>query len=129
VTAAIIIGRTAGARRFATDARFARHTGTAPIPASSGNASRHRGGDRQLDRAIHIIALCRARNDPQTRAYLDRKTAEGKTKREALRCLKRHLARHIWQIVYARDPTPQPPPKTRRETITVSAPALMPCVR
>jgi transposase len=130
VTAAIIIGRTAVARRFATDARFARHTGTAPIPASSGNTTRHRlhrGGDRQLNRAIHIIALCRARNDPQTRAYLDRKTAEGKTKREALRCLKRHLARHIWQILYTTDPTPELLPTTPLETLTVNAPALMPC--
>jgi transposase len=132
ITAAIIIGRTAGARRFATDARFARHSGTAPIPASSGNTTRHRlhrGGDRQLNQAIHIIALCRARNDPQTRAYLDRKTAEGKTKREALRCLKRHLARHIWQILNTTDATPQPLPTTSLETLTINAPALMPCVQ
>ena len=64
VTAAIIIGHTAGAKRFPTDACFARHAGTAPIPASSGNTTRHRlhrGGDRQLNRAIHIIALSRAR--------------------------------------------------------------------
>jgi transposase len=62
VTAAIIIGHTAGAQRFPTDACFARHAGTAPIPASSGNTQRHRlhrGGDRQLNRAIHIIALSR----------------------------------------------------------------------
>ena len=65
VTAAII--HTAGAKRFPTDACFARHTGTAPIPASSGNTKRHRlhrGGDRQLNHAIHIIALSRARTDP-----------------------------------------------------------------
>ena len=77
VTAAIIIGHTAGADRFPTDACFARHTGTAPIPASSGNTTRHRlhrGGDRQLNRAIHIIALCRARRDPATRAYLAAQT-------------------------------------------------------
>jgi transposase len=132
VTAAIIIGRTAGARRFPTDACFARHTGTAPIPASSGNTTRHRlhrGGDRQLNRAIHIIALCRAHHDPRTRAYLNRKAAEGKTKREALRCLKRHLARHIWQILYATDLAPQPSPNRRTETTTGSAPALMPCAR
>ncbi|HLY50274.1 MAG TPA: transposase [Solirubrobacteraceae bacterium] len=110
ITAAILIGHTAGAQRFATEAAFARHTGTAPIPASSGNTSRHRlhrGGDRQLNRAIHIIALCRAKTDPSTRLYLDRKAAEGKTKREAIRCLKRHLARHIWGLLYA---PPQPPP-------------------
>ena len=73
VTAAIIIGHTAGAKRFPTDACFARHAGTAPIPASSGNTQRHRlhrGGDRQLNRALHIIALSRAKTDPQTRAYL-----------------------------------------------------------
>jgi transposase len=98
VTAAIIIGHTAGAQRFPTDGHFARHAGTAPIPASSGNTQRHRlhrGGDRQLNRAIHIIALSRARTDPQTRVYLARKHAEGKTKREAIRCLKRQLARRI----------------------------------
>jgi len=107
ITAAILIGHTAGAQRFATEAAFARHTGTAPIPASSGNTSRHRlhrGGDRQLNRAIHIIALCRARTDPTTRIYLDRKAAEGKTKREAIRCLKRHLARHIWGLLYPTNP-------------------------
>ena len=62
VTAAVIIGRTAGAKRFRSEACFARHAGTAPIPASSGNTTRHRlhrGGDRQLNRAIHIIALGR----------------------------------------------------------------------
>jgi transposase len=103
ITAAILIGHTAGARRFPNDAAFARHAGTAPIPASSGNTNRHRlhrGGDRQLNRALHIIALSRARTDPQTRTYLDRKASEGKTKREAIRCLKRHLARHIWKLLY-----------------------------
>jgi transposase len=129
VTAAILIGRTAGARRFPTDASFARHTGTAPIPASSGNTTRHRlhrGGDRQLNRAIHIIALCRARTDPATRAYLDRKAAEGKTKREAIRCLKRHLARDIWQILYAAEPAYPTPART---VVKVTAPGVMPCTR
>jgi transposase len=104
VTAAIIIGRTAGAQRLPTDGHFARHAGTAPIPASSGNTQRHRlnrGGDRQLNRALHIIALSRAKTDPETRAYLARKHAEGKTKLEAIRCLKRHLARRIWRLLYA----------------------------
>ncbi len=103
VTAAIIIGHTAGAARFPTDGHFARHAGTAPVPASSGNTQRHRlhrGGNRQLNRALHIIALSRARTDPETRVYLDRKHAEGKTKREAIRCLKRHLARRIWRLLY-----------------------------
>ena len=102
ITAAIIIGHTAGAQRFRSDACFARHAGTAPIPASSGNTHRyrlHRGGDRQLNRAIHIIAIARTTCDPTTRAYLDRKTAEGKTRLEAIRCLKRHLARRIYHLL------------------------------
>jgi transposase len=112
VTAAIIIGRTAGAQRFPTDAHFARHTGTAPVPASSGKTQRHRlhrGGDRQLNRAIHIIALSRAKTDPETRTYLARKQAEGKTKLEAIRCLKRHLARRIWRLLYAAEISAAPP--------------------
>jgi transposase len=103
VAAAIIIGHTAGAQRFLTEGHFARHAGTAPVPASSGNTQRHRlhrGGDRQLNRAIHVIAISRAKTDPETRAYLARKHAEGKTKLEAIRCLKRHLARRIWHLLY-----------------------------
>jgi transposase len=115
VTAAIIIGHTAGAKRFPTDACFARHAGTAPIPASSGNTERHRlhrGGDRQLNRSLHIIALSRARTDPTTRAYLDRRHSEGKTKREAIRCLKRHLARRIWRLLYTTLEAAPPPPRS-----------------
>jgi transposase len=111
ITAAILIGHTAGARRFANEAAFARHAGTAPIPASSGNVHRyrlHRGGDRQLNRALHIIALSRARTETSTRAYLDRKATEGKTKREAVRCLKRHLARHFWTLLYTTNPNRLP---------------------
>jgi transposase len=126
LTAAILIGRTAGAERFATDARFARQTGTAPIPASSGNRTRHRlhrGGDRQLNRALHTIAITRARCDPATRAYLDRKTAEGKTRKEALRCLKRHLARRFHRLLT------QPPPTTNHQPpIPVGAPSPMHCL-
>ena len=115
ITAAILIGHTAGAQRFSNEAAFARHAGTAPIPASSGNTNRyrlHRGGDRQLNRALHVIALSRARTDPATRAYLDRKVSEGKTKREAIRCLKRHLARRFWKLLYTTHhaaPTPTEP--------------------
>jgi transposase len=102
LTAALLIGRTAGAQRFASDASFARQTGTAPIPCSSGQRDRHRldrGGDRQLNHALHIIAITRARYDPATRAYLARKEAEGKTKKGALRCLKRHLARRFHYLL------------------------------
>jgi transposase len=126
VTAAIIIGHTAGAQRFPTDACFARHAGTAPIPASSGNTKRHRlhrGGDRQLNRALHIIALSRARTDPATRAYLDRRHSEGKTKREAIRCLKRHLARRVWRLLYT---TQTPAPGRPKQRSATSSPQRQP---
>ena len=133
VTAAVIVGRTAGAQRFRSEACFARHAGTAPIPASSGKTIRHRlhrGGDRQLNRAIHIIALGRAKLDPATRAYLRRKQTEGKTKLEAIRCLKRHIARQIWHLLGDTQPPSQPPPTPAPTRVTVTAaPALMPCVR
>jgi transposase len=121
--AATLIGRTAGAQRFATDARFARQSGTAPIPASSGNRQHprlHRGGDRQLNRSLHMIAITRARHDPATRAYLDRKIAEGKTRKQAIRCLKRHLARRFHHILAEST--------TDRVTIPVRAPSPMPCL-
>jgi transposase len=132
VTAAVIIGRTAGAKRFRSEACFARHAGTAPIPASSGKTVRqrlHRGGDRQLNRAIHIIALSRAKTDPETHAYLERKHAEGKTKLEAIRCLKRHIARRIWHLLNTRETTPPPLPSPRAVPTVVGAPTLMPCLR
>lgn len=76
LTAAILIGQTAGAQRFKSDAHFARLAGVAPVPVSSGRTDRHRldrGGNRQLNRALHIIAITRGRLDPETRAYLARK--------------------------------------------------------
>ena len=100
--AAILIGQTAGAERFRTDAQFARISGAAPIPIASGRRQRYRldrGGNRQLNRALHIIALARARWDPATRAYLERKQAEGKTRREAIRCLKRQLGRRYHHLL------------------------------
>lgn len=119
--AATLIGRTAGAERFATDARFARQAGAAPIPASSGRSTRHRlhrGGDRQLNRALHMIAITRARCDPATRSYLERKMAEGKSRKEAVRCLKRHLARRIHRLML----TPQ------RAATPIHAPISIPCL-
>jgi transposase len=85
--------------RFKSEAAFARCNGTAPIPASSGKTVRHRlnrGGDRQANNAIHTIALVRSLHHPETRAYLDRRVGEGKTKREAMRALKRHLSRRLF---------------------------------
>jgi transposase len=102
LTAALLIGRTAGAERFRSDACFGRQSGTAPIPCSSGQRTQHRldrGGDRQLNRALHTIAITRAHHDPATKEYLARKRAEGKTPKGALRCLKRHLARRFWHLL------------------------------
>jgi transposase len=107
LTAAKLVGEIAGADRFASDAKLARAAGIAPIPASSGRTDRHRldrGGNRQINAAIHRIAVTRARCDPQTRDYIARKKAEGKTNRDATRCLKRHLARRVWNLL--RTPTP-----------------------
>jgi transposase len=102
LTAAKLVAETAGADRFGSDAQFARIAGVAPIPASSGRTDRHRldrGGNRQLNCALHRIAVTQGRVDPQARAYLARKQAEGKSRIEALRCLKRHIARRVWNLM------------------------------
>jgi transposase len=102
LTAAILIGHTAGNERFRSQASFGLQTGTAPIPCSSGQRAQHRlnrGGDRQLNHALHIIAVTRARRDPATKQYLARKEAEGKTSKGALRSLKRHLARRFYKLL------------------------------
>ena len=86
--------------RCRNEAAFASLGGTSPIPASSGRTIRHRlnrGGDRALNRAIHAIALTRIRSCPRTRAYVTRRTAEGKTPREIRRCLKRYIARELYR--------------------------------
>jgi transposase len=88
--------------RLRSEACFARLAGVAPIPASSGQTQRHRlsrGGDRQLNRAIHTIVLHRRHHDPATRDYIARRIAEGKTAREATRLLKRYLARHLYRLL------------------------------
>jgi transposase len=84
--------------RLHSEAAFAALCGVSPIPVASGKTNRYRlnrGGDRQANHALHMIALTRLRYCPQTRAYLERRTAEGKTKREIIRCLKRYIAREI----------------------------------
>jgi transposase len=86
--------------RFKSEAAFARSNGTAPIPASSGKTVRHRlnrGGDRQVNNAIHTIALCRSKHHPESCSYIDRRLSEGKTRREAMRSLKRHLSRRLFK--------------------------------
>lgn len=106
LTAAKLVGEIAGSGRFPSDAKLARAAGSAPIPASSGRTDRHRldrGGNRQLNCALHRLAVTKGRLDPQTAAYLARKQAEGKSRREALRCLKRHLARRVWKLLKTPD--------------------------
>jgi transposase len=88
--------------RCRNDAAFAALAGTSPLEASSGRTVRHRlnrGGDRALNRAIHTIALTRMRSCPKTRAYVARRTAEGKTPREIRRCLKRYIARQLYRTL------------------------------
>lgn len=103
VTAAAIYIAWSHPGRCRHEAAFARLAGTAPIQATSGqNQTRHRlsrGGDRQLNRALYHIAITRKRCDPDTKTYIARRVAEGKTEREALRCVKRYLARHLWRIL------------------------------
>jgi transposase len=108
LTAAKLIGEIAGIARFANDAKLARLAGSAPIPASSGRSDRHRldrGGNRQLNCALHRLAVSKGRLDPDSATYLARKQTEGKTRREALRCLKRYLARRVWHLL---QPAPEP---------------------
>ncbi len=99
-----IIGETGGIGRFRNDAQFACLAGVAPIDASSGQQRRHRlsrHGNRQLNSALHKIAIVQGRWDPRARAYLERRQAEGKSRREALRALTRHLARAVFRLLCA----------------------------
>ena len=88
--------------RVRSEAAFARLAGVAPVPASSGQTTRHRlsrGGDRQLNRALHTVILHRRQHDPATKDYIARRVAEGKTRRDAVRLLKRYLARHLYRVL------------------------------
>lgn len=105
VLAARLLGRTGAAARFPTPGHFASHTGTAPITVASGDRGRHRlsrAGDRKLNSALHIAAVTQARTpNSDGYAYYQRKLAEGKTRREALRCLKRRIADRVWRTMRA----------------------------
>jgi transposase len=102
VTAAKLLAEIGPISRFKSDAQLARHSGVAPLEASSGKNQRHRldrGGNRQLNAALYRIAITQSRYHPAARAYLERKQAEGKTRREAIRCLKRLLARTVFNTL------------------------------
>jgi transposase len=104
VLAAKLLGEVGDAGRFATKAQFASYTGTAPIEASSGEVVRHRlsrAGNRQLNHALHLMAICQISHDTAGRSYYQRKRAEGKSSKEALRCLKRRLPDVVYQRMLA----------------------------
>ncbi len=104
VTAAKLLAEIGPIDRFKSDAQLARHSGVAPLEASSGRTQRHRldrGGNRQLNAALYRIAITQARYHPAARDYLERKRAEGKSRREAIRCLKRLLIRVVFNTLKA----------------------------
>jgi transposase len=97
--AAKLIGEIAGIDRFTSDAQLARISGCAPIPVSSGRTDRHRldpGGNRQLNHAFHMLALTKLLHDPRTAVYIAKQRQNGKTNRDAIRSLKRHLVRRVY---------------------------------
>jgi transposase len=99
LSAAELLAEIGDVGRYRTKAQFAMANGTAPLPASSGRIDRHRlnrGGNRQLNRIIHYVALTQISRSPEGRAYYERKRAEGKTTKEALRCLKRRISDRIF---------------------------------
>ena len=101
--------------RLRSEADFAHLCGVGPITASSGKTSRHRlnrGGDRDANRALHLLAVRRMAWDPRTRAYVARRTAEGRSKPEILRCLKRYLARELYPLLAGRPPAAVLPPSS-----------------
>jgi transposase len=107
VCAAQLLVSSGDPKRMASEASFAALAGTSPVEASSGKKQRHRlnrGGDRQLNWALHVIALARIRHHAETAAYYQRLLARGKTTREARRCVKRALARHFYRQLRALPP-------------------------
>lgn len=115
-----ILAEVVDIRRYPSRHHFAAANGSAPIPASSGRTSRHRlnrGGNRQLNRALYTIAITQIRADTEGRAYYLRKRAEGKTGREALRCLKRRLS----DVVYRTMRADLPPAQTSEQALPAAA--------
>ena len=102
LTAAKLVSETAGVGRFSSEAKFALHAGTAPLPVSSGEKNRHRlnrTGNRQLNVALHRIAVNQGRLHEPARQFLARKQMQGMSRMEALRCLKRHVARSVYRTL------------------------------
>jgi transposase len=109
ILAAKIIGTVGDVARFPTKAHFASYSGTAPVEASSGEVVRHRlslAGNRQLNNVLHMVATCQARSDARGGAYYRKKIAEGKSRKEALRCLKRRISDAVYKSLVADLQTP-----------------------
>ncbi|WP_431859241.1 IS110 family transposase [Micrococcus terreus] len=107
VTAATCLTVWSHRGRVRNEAAYASLAGVNPIPASSGNTVRHRlnrGGDRRLNHALHLVALTRMTHDPETRKYVEKRRAEGRTDRETRRCLKRYLARRVHRTLTSAKP-------------------------
>lgn len=104
VTAAVVLTAWSHPGRVRSEAAFAALAGVSPIPASSGNTTRHRlnrGGDRRLNQALHTAVLVRMIHDPETRAYVENRLQEGRSRREIRRSLKRYLARSVYRSLNA----------------------------
>ena len=109
ILAARIIGTVGDVGRFPTKAHFASYSGTAPLEASSGEVVRHRlslAGNRKLNYALHMVATCQARSDARGGAYYRKKIAEGKSRKEALRCLKRRVSDAVFRSLMADSQAP-----------------------
>jgi transposase len=104
ILAATILGTVGDVGRFPTKAHFASYAGTAPVEASSGKVVRHRlslGGNRKLNYALHMVAVCQARSDAPGGSYYRKKIEEGKSPKEALRCLKRRVCDAVFRSLVA----------------------------
>jgi transposase len=104
IIAARILGEVGDPARLRSKAAFAVMSGTAPLPASSGMTTRHRlnrGGNRKLNLALHYMALVQSRTTPEAKAYMKRQREAGKSHKEAMRCLKRHLSNVIYRRIVA----------------------------
>lgn len=110
--ATLLIAAGDNPERLRSEASFAHLCGAAPVQASSGKVVRHRlnpGGNRDANRALHVVVLNRMRRDPRTQGYVARRTAEGKSKKEAMRCLKRYIARETYRAILLDAGTRLPP--------------------
>jgi transposase len=113
--AAILVAVGEDPARLRSESAFAHMCGVAPIPASSGKVVRHRlnrQGNRDANRALHVVTLERMSREERTRAYVARRTTEGKSKREIMRCLKRYIAREVYRVLVPTVAVPAPLPAT-----------------